>query len=210
MSASGARALLRIDRRCLTTIGWLLLLPVGAAIAQDSTRPPGGAARAADDDDSQQVTKVCSLKHAPGEQAVLRLRSLFLVVDQQNAYARFQFDDRTDSLIVAASGRHHKQIARILALIDTPNKAPAQAVDVDRRPDVRWRGHRKLPNFDFVIGRPELPDAQLVTRQSHARVGGRAARSRAQASIPGQGIISGHAIFSGVGFHGTASAVADT
>ena len=130
MSASGVRALLRIDRTWLITIGWLLL-PVGAAIAQDSTRPLDGAARAADADDSQQVTKVYSLKHARGEQAVLLLRSLFIVVDQQNAYARFQFDDRTDSLIVSASGQHQKQIARILALIDTPNKAPAQAVDRD-------------------------------------------------------------------------------
>jgi len=78
-----------------------------------------------------QVTKVYSLKHAVGEDVVTLLRSLFIVVDQQNAYARFQFDERTDSLIVSASGQHQEQIARILALVDARDKTAAVMVRRD-------------------------------------------------------------------------------
>jgi type II secretory pathway component GspD/PulD (secretin) len=72
-----------------------------------------------------QVTKVYSLKHADGRDVVSLLRSLFIIVDQQNAYVRFQFDERTDSLIVSASGQHQEQITRILALVDTRDKTAA-------------------------------------------------------------------------------------
>lgn len=120
MSALGTQALFRIRRRWLTTVGWPFLLLAAAAIAQDLTRSLEGAELAADTADSPQETKVYSLKHATGERVVSLLRSLFIVVDQENAYMRCQFDERTDSLIVAASAQHQKQIARILALVDTP------------------------------------------------------------------------------------------
>ncbi len=136
MNASGTQAFFRIGCKWFTIVGWLFLLPAGAAIADDSRRPLDGAERVTDADDSRQLTKVYSLKHAPGEQVASLLRSLFIVVDQQNAYARFQFDERTDSLIVTACEQHQKQIARILALVDTPNKAPAQAVDRDESEQV--------------------------------------------------------------------------
>lgn len=125
MNAWSTQALYRIGRTWLTTIGLLFLLLAGTGIAQEVAQAIERAANAAD---SPQVTKVYSLKHVTGEQVVSLLRSLFIVVDQQEAYARFQFDERTDSLIVQASAQHQKQIARILALVDTPEKPTARTV----------------------------------------------------------------------------------
>ena len=109
----------------------LALASQTAALGNGSPPFPDSAGRAAGDEDPPQVTKVYSLKHAAGEQVVLLLRSLFIVVDQQNAYARFQFDPRTESLIVEACGEHHRQIARILALVDTRDKALGRAAEGD-------------------------------------------------------------------------------
>lgn len=94
----------------------------------------------ADENNSPRVTKVFSLKHASGEQVAPLLQSLYLVVDQQNAYARFQFDRRTDSLIVAASEPHHKQVATIIGLIDTPDKTLGRAID-DEESEQQIRGY---------------------------------------------------------------------
>jgi hypothetical protein len=79
----------------------------------------------------QQVAKVYPLKHAVAEQMVVLLRSLFIVVNPQEAYARFHLDETTNSLIVGASGHHQRQIARVLALVDTPNNVPVQGVERD-------------------------------------------------------------------------------
>lgn len=91
-----------------------------------------------------QLTKVYSLKHAVGGDVVSLLQSLFIVVDQQNAYARFQFDERTDSLIVSASGQHQAQIARTLALVDVRDKAAAVVVRRDDSPQA-VRGYPVKP-----------------------------------------------------------------
>lgn len=123
--------LFRIGHTRRTTIGWVFLLLVAAGIVHDLTRFLEGAELAADAADSPQQTKVYSLKHANGEQVVSLLRSLFVVVDQENAYMRYLFDERTDSLIVAASAQHHKQIAWILDLVDTPGRPPAGVVGGD-------------------------------------------------------------------------------
>jgi hypothetical protein len=77
------------------------------------------------------VTRVYPLKHATARQVVVLLRSLFIVVNQQEAYVRFHTDEATNSLIVGASEEHQKQIARVLALVDTPDQGPAQAVGRD-------------------------------------------------------------------------------
>jgi type II secretory pathway component GspD/PulD (secretin) len=101
-------------------IAMLMLLAVSVAATAERSEP--------------QVTKVYSLKHAVGGDVVSLLQSLFIVVDQQNAYARFQFDERTDSLIVSASGQHQAQIARTLALVDVQDKTAAVAVRRDDSP----------------------------------------------------------------------------
>lgn len=109
---------------------FLMLIAVSAAPTAERSEP--------------QVTKVYSLKHAVEVDVVSLLRSLFIVVDQQNAYARFQFDERTDSLIVSASGPHHEQIARILTLVDTRDEAAAVAVRRDDSPQA-VRGYPVKP-----------------------------------------------------------------
>jgi len=111
-------------------IAMLTLLAVSAAAAVEIPEP--------------QVTKVYSLKHAAGGDVVSLLQSLFIVVDQQNAYARFQFDERTDSLIVSASAPHHEQIARILALVDVRNETAAVMARRDDSPQA-VRGYPVKP-----------------------------------------------------------------
>jgi type II secretory pathway component GspD/PulD (secretin) len=98
---------------------------------------PGGAASAGG---SQQVAKVYPLKHARAEQVAVFLRSLFIVVNEQDAYVRFYCDEKTNSLIVGASGQHQRQIGWVLALLDRPDKAPAQAVERGG-PEQRVKGY---------------------------------------------------------------------
>jgi len=58
------------------------------------------------------------IRHTDGDAAAAILRSLFLVVNHQVAYARFGYDARTRSLIAIASREHQKQIAKVVELID--------------------------------------------------------------------------------------------
>ena len=132
----------------LASIGvGLLTLPVlwagSGEVAITKDRPPASEdhGRVEGAVDSQQVTKVYPLKHAVAEQVVGLLQSLFIVVNRQEPYARFSADKTTNSLIVGASGQHQKQIARILALVDTPNQGPAQAVDRDQQEPI-VKGYR--------------------------------------------------------------------
>jgi len=92
--------------------------------------------------DPQRLGKAYTLKHADGDQIVSLLRSLFIVVDQQHPYARFEFDEAAagDSLIVAASPEHQAQVARVLALVDTPGNAPAKNVE-DNEPEPLVRAY---------------------------------------------------------------------
>ena len=88
----------------------------------DGPEQPSGS------DDSQQVKKVYKLQHANGKEVVRLLQSLFIVINQENAYATFLFDEKTKALIVTASGEHQMQIARVLALVDTPQQPLAEVV----------------------------------------------------------------------------------
>jgi len=58
------------------------------------------------------------IRHTDGDAAAGVLRSLFLVVNHEVAYARFGYDARTRSLIAIASRELQKQIARVIELID--------------------------------------------------------------------------------------------
>jgi hypothetical protein len=91
--------------------------------------------------DAQQLTKVYPLKHAVAERVVVLLRSFFIVVNAQEAYVRFHCDETTNSLIVGASRQHQRQIVRVLALVDTHDKAPAQAGERDEQ-DRLVKGYR--------------------------------------------------------------------
>jgi hypothetical protein len=102
------------------------LVPRGAASARAWLPPAEGTGTTADAGDSQQVAKVYPLKHADAEQVTVLLRSLFVVVNQQDPYVRFYFDDKTNSVIVGASRQHQRQIGWVLATLDTPDDAPAQ------------------------------------------------------------------------------------
>ena len=65
------------------------------------------------------------IRHIDGGAAAEVLRSLFLVVNHQVAYARFGYDAHTRSLIAIASQEQQNQIARVIELIDV------QAADKD-------------------------------------------------------------------------------
>src|SRR6516164_8098550 len=103
--------------------------PGGAASARACLPSSDGTGATAGAGDSQQVVKVYPLKHAGAEQVAVLLRSLFVVVNEQDPYARFYFDEKTNSLMVGAAGQHQRQIGWVLALLDRPDKAPAQAVE---------------------------------------------------------------------------------
>jgi len=164
-------------------VGMLTLLPLsagqatpaggvtsgGAAVAQDRPRPPDGTGRVTGSDDSQQVTKVYPLKHAGAKQVVALLQSLFIVVNQQEAYARFHLDETTNSLIVGASRQHQKQIEWVLALVDTPAKAPAPAVE---------RGESEQRVKGYPIKHADGPAAVSVLRSLFLVVNHRIAYAR--------------------------------
>jgi hypothetical protein len=84
----------------------------------------GGTGATAGAGDAQQVAKVYPLKHAGPEHVAVLLRSLFVVVNEQEPYARFYFDEITNSLMVGASRQHQRQIGWVLALLDRPDKGP--------------------------------------------------------------------------------------
>ena len=89
------------------------------------------AAVAVGRDDSPQAVRGYPVKPADGEAAVAVLRSLFLVVNHQAAYARFGHDARTGLLVAIASEPHHRQIAEVLGTLversPPTNKAPEAA-----------------------------------------------------------------------------------
>ena len=58
------------------------------------------------------------IRHTDGDAAAGVLRSLFLVVNHQVAYARFGYDARTRSLIAIGSGELQKQIAKVIEVLD--------------------------------------------------------------------------------------------
>ena len=62
------------------------------------------------------------IKQSDGAVVVPVLRSLYLVVNHETAYARFAYDARSRLLIAIASEEHQKQIVRVLQLlrIQTP------------------------------------------------------------------------------------------
>ena len=77
--------------------------------------------------DPRRPTTFYTLEHADGDQAVALLRSLFIVVDPAHPYATFEFEEAqpVESLVVTASPEHQAQIARVLALVDSPQGPPA-------------------------------------------------------------------------------------
>jgi hypothetical protein len=111
-------------------------LPVGRrTVAFTKGRRPlsPGTGRVAGADDSQQVTKVYPLQVSVAERVVVLLQSLFPVVNAQDPYVRFHSDAITNSLIVGASRQHQRQIARVLALVDTREPAPKPAAVPDEQ-----------------------------------------------------------------------------
>jgi hypothetical protein len=81
--------------------------------------------------DPQRPTTFYALEHADGDQVVSLLRSLFIVVDQAHPYATFEFEEvqPIDSLIVMASPEHQAEIARLLALVDSPENPPVKTAE---------------------------------------------------------------------------------
>jgi RNA polymerase sigma factor (sigma-70 family) len=136
-AALGATVAAAIVGLGLLTFPALRAGPGEVAAAQGGTPLSPGTGRAADAGDSQQVTKVYRLKFAVAERVVVLLRSLFIVVNAQDAYVRFHADATTNSLVVGASRQHQRQIARVLALVDTREQAPAPAAVTDD-------GHKQL------------------------------------------------------------------
>jgi hypothetical protein len=98
-----------------------IAVPRGPA---QSAAPP-----AAPVNENEPLIRTYPIRHADGEAAVGVLRSLFLVVNHEIAYARFGYDARTHSLIAIASRDHQKQIAEVVELLETqpPKSEPAAA-----------------------------------------------------------------------------------
>jgi hypothetical protein len=84
-------------------------------------------------DYTKQVTKSYRLQHAIAARMVELLQSLFIVVNLEEPYVRLHADERMNSLTARASRQHQDQIARVLVLVDTPDKAPAQPVGRDEQ-----------------------------------------------------------------------------
>lgn len=105
------------------------VVPRGAASARACLPPSDGTGTTAGAGDSQQVARVYSLKHAGAAQVAVLLRALFVVVNEQDPYVRFYVDEQTNSVIVGASRQHQRQIGWVLAVLDRPAEAPAQAVE---------------------------------------------------------------------------------
>jgi hypothetical protein len=103
-------------------IGWVL------ALLDRSNKEP---AQAVERGDSEKRVKGYPIKHADGEAAAAVLRSLFLVVNHRVGYARFAFDARTGVLIAVASPKHHKQIARVLEVLDAQTRPAKEAAKAD-------------------------------------------------------------------------------
>jgi hypothetical protein len=80
-------------------------------------------AKPAADNKLEPQIDVYPIKHADGDAAAGVLRSLFLVVNYESAYARIGYDARTRSLIAIASQEHQKQIAKVIELLDDPAAA---------------------------------------------------------------------------------------
>lgn len=81
--------------------------------------------------DPRRPTTFYTLAHADGDEVVSLLRSLFIVVNPAHPYATFEFEEAQpiDSLVVTASPEHQAQIARVLALVDSPENRAAKAVE---------------------------------------------------------------------------------
>jgi hypothetical protein len=103
--------------------------PGGPASARACLLSSEGTGTTVGAGDSQQAVKVYPLKHAGAEQVAVLLRALFVVVNEQDPYVRFYFDEKTNSLMVGAFGQHQRQIGWVLALLDRSDKGPAQAVE---------------------------------------------------------------------------------
>jgi hypothetical protein len=80
----------------------------------------GKTAKPAADKTSEPPIVVYPIQHADGDAVAEVLRSLFLVVNHEVAYARFGYDARTRSLIAIASHDHQKQIAKVIECLDVP------------------------------------------------------------------------------------------
>jgi type II secretory pathway component GspD/PulD (secretin) len=104
----------------------LVSLPV--ALAQDRRSAPEGARSGTAAQDSKPVTRSYPLKHAIAARVVELLESLFIVVNEEEAYVRFHPDGTTNSLLVRASRQHQGQIAQVFVLIDAPDRQTVQPV----------------------------------------------------------------------------------
>jgi hypothetical protein len=135
--------------------GWMLLSP--------------GTGRVAGGDGAQRVTKVHPLKVAVAGRVAALLQSLFIVVNAQDEYVRFRPDATTNSLTVSASRQHQRQIARVLALIDTREQAPTPAAVTDEQKQL-VKGYR-LKHADGAATAAVLRSLFLVVnhRVAYAR-----------------------------------------
>jgi hypothetical protein len=82
--------------------------------------PAGKGPRAGKDNGAEPLVMAYPVLRADDDAVAGVLRSLFLVVNHEAAYARFGYDARTRSLIAIASRAHQKQIAEVVALLDAP------------------------------------------------------------------------------------------
>jgi hypothetical protein len=87
--------------------------------------PPDNSREKAARSASEPLVVAYAIRHTDGDAAAAILRSLFLVVNHEFAYARFGYDARTRSLITIASREHQKQIAKVVEVLD------AQPADKD-------------------------------------------------------------------------------
>ena len=125
------------------------------------------------------LVRAYAIRHADGDAAAGVLRSLFLVVNHQVAYARFGYDARTRSLIAIASREHQKQIAKVVELLDVQPVAAEQGTrESDGEQSIRVYPLRHIGGeqlvsklrSQFVVVNHEKADARFAFDERTGRL----------------------------------------
>ncbi len=112
--------------------------------------PENSPAKAVEGSAPEPLVVAYPIRHADGDAAAGVLRSLFLVVNHQVAYARFGYDARTRSLIAIASREHQKQIAKVVELLDVQSADKDGAKQSDGEQPIRVYPVRQAGGEQFV------------------------------------------------------------
>lgn len=100
---------------------------------------------------SEPLVMAYPIRHTDGDAAATILRSLFLVVNHQVAYARFGYDPRTRSLIAIGSNAHQKQIAKVLESLDVQPGEKAEGEESGREQPVHLYAIRYVDGEQLVV-----------------------------------------------------------